>query len=382
MAKFMVEEDTANKSALVTCGGNHIWKIGSNYVVVYWELYKVKYRYSADFITWDEEILVDETVSEDLLNETTAWYQSISGSDILYVVWRQDETTINIGKWDVSTIETPAQIGVTYDLSTGIGWSPTWHHKLAVASDNKLWLTGMTWDSGGGDYHEYYTVKATNVMDNSTDNDIDAWGTPLNIGTVDGGTDKEFGGVCILAGSRASSKMLFLYTNWTGSTTMTLKYRWGDGNNADVNWDPIPPIVGTNYDTIYSTDLATYGMWRKGTTLQYAPSGMPGMVWVVFPSMSGITIIRFDIENETLAYTKLVSSTRSHYIGLSVVSYGGFDVVHTVTDVDYEHKVMDEQSGTISTLTILDAVLTINHSFVAMPLSMVDQDDVMVIYTE
>ena len=235
---------------------------------------------------------------------------------------------------------------------------------------------------GKEDYHVYYTVKATNVMNNSDATDINAWGTPLNIGTVDGATDKEFGGVCILAGSTASNKMLFLYTNWTGASTMTLKYRWGDGGNADVNWDPIPPAAGTNYGTIYSTGLTTYAVWREGTTVKYAPSGMTGMVWVAFPSTSGITIVRFDIENKTLTYSELVAATTSHYIGLSVVSYGGFDVVHTVTDADLEHRVMDEQSASTAALTTLDAVGTTDHNFVDMPLSMVSQDDVMVVYTE
>lgn len=382
MAKFTAELDTAEKMALLSGAGTHIWKIGSNYVVVYRELSKVKYRYSVDTITWTERVLVDESASGNPTDDVATWYQSISGSDILYVVWKYNSITMNIGKWNINTIGSPSQIGSTYNLTTGISWSPTWHHKITVATDNKIWITGMTWQVGGSNYHDYYTVKATNTMNNSDDSDINAWGTPLLIGTGNGGTDKEYGGVCILAGSTASSKMFFAYTTWTGATTMRLKYRWGDGGNAAGNWSPIPPAVGTDYGTLYSTDLATYTVWREGTTLRYAPSGMPGLVWLALVASGGFYIARFNLETQTLHYSKLVLAASSQKIGLCVVSYGGFDVVHTMFDVTYAHIVSDEQGGGLGTGTTLDTTGWAYHRFISMPLTMVDQGDVMVMYTE
>lgn len=386
MAKFIIEDNTADRRGIFTCGGTNLWKVGSNYVLVYFEYQKLKYRYSSDGTTWTNEvILIDLSSTETTINESTTWYKSISGVDILYIVYRLaglSSDKIYITKWNISTINSPSQIGSSYNLTDSSSWIPTWHHKLLVDYSGYLWISGMTLKLTGSDYHDYYTIKSTNVVNNSNDNDISAWGTPLNIGTVDNGYDMKYGGVCFLASSSASAKMLFGYLAWTGSINVNFHIRWGDGGNLAGNWTPNPPTIGTNIAIVTATGLESFALWRQGTSLHYSPSGLPGKVWVCYSTSSGLVGRRFDIETQTYPYAKTLQTTVDQFNGITVVSYGGFDTVFVINDDTYIQSVQDEQSASLTAITTLDNVGPTTHKGVVVPLSVTDPNDVILVYTE
>lgn len=389
MAKVTIENSTANRIAFRTNTGQHLWKIGSNYVLFYRDsdINKIVYRYSADGITWSGDVVLITGSAIGIL-EVATWYKYVGSTHIIYVVYKEasyTDTNIKIAKFNLNTIASPSQIGSTYDLTASASWTPTYHNRLSMAGDNILWISGETYNTTGSPYHEYYTMKATNSVTEGNDNDINAWGSELLIGDVDDGYDKEKGSYCILVGSRTSSKMLFGYISWSSSTTANLRFRYGDGGNANSNWDTTP-LSGEGYliDSLYYSTIDDY--WYDGTgVIKYAPSGNADIVWVGYldAGSKDYYLRRVDIANQTNFYKVAITGTFiDQFVQLCCYTEGYCDTVAMTCKNSYIVNIYYEFFDDWSNTTALDTISTAYHRFVVMPLWVDDINDMFVIYTE
>lgn len=390
MAKVYIEENTANRLGCRTNIGNRFWKIGSNYVMFFQDTNSrsLVYRYSSDGITWSNDVLLFTVSVDKVIYSSSIWYKSIGGSHIIYILHKEIPMSgleyVYISKWNLDTISSSVQIGSTYNLTSGATWIPLYHNRFAMTSENKLWACGITYNSGGSPYHVYYTIKATNIISATGDSDISAWGTPLAMGDNTEGYDIAYNSSCFLAGSLLNNNIVFGYLSWVNSTTCRLRIRWGNGGNANGDWDPTPSsgegtLFVTEEDSGWSSTI-----WFQGLGLQYSPSLSNNVIWLGYDlNATGGYIGRFNLTSKTIyPVISLATGSTGQYIGICCVSRGGLDTVYIINSNNYYAKVVSEELGSISTQVILDNTNVTEHRFVVMPLYALSQDDVFIVYTE
>lgn len=386
MAKFYIEQNTANQRAFRSNHGATVWQIGSNWVftLIDSDPTELIYRNSSDLSAWNEESLYTTPDGNTHIRGVSSWYTDVGGTPILYAVWTEvnlSTSVVKIAKWDLTTITSPSQVGSTVDLTTSHSWSPLYHCTLGMASDEKMWLAGCAYDGGGGPYHEYYTMKATNAATSGDATDINAWGTELLMGDINAGFDKQWGAQCRIIGSEASAKALFVYYAHTTSGNAFLYYRWNDGTgNVAGDWTPTPPAEGTSWGQFDETYVGTTETgWWDSNGLAYCYSSLSGKVWLArLDGSRHMQIRRFDIENTSLdgSDEQGITSTSGGLHALSAVqAVGGYERVHTCAGWTIKHMMYDELLDTWTTSVTLDSAAATSHRRLRMPVGVASSDD-------
>lgn len=392
MAKVHIEENTAYMYSLRPNLGKHYWKIGSNFVIFYLDndTLTCKYRYSSDSgVTWSADEDLVTITGNNVVREMSVWYNYVNTHHIIYIIYSvlslAGTYTIYISKWNLDTINTPSQVGITYNLTTGASWTPQFQNHFTMASDKKLWVSGIYYKSGGSPYYEYFTIKATNASSDTGDSDINAWGTELSMGDADEGYDALYTGRCLIAGSLTTDNVLFASFSWLNSTTNRLRVRYGDGGNADGNWTPTPSSgLGTLYNVVQDSYIKfSENAWKEGTCLDYAPSQGQDVIWLAFDhDPNGFGLARFNLTSQTVFPAVGIDIGYSDLLfGICCVSRGGFDTIYCSYSSLYTTSVFSEEAGGISTEVNLLAGGTTRKGTV-FPFNVTDQNDVFVIWMD